>query len=72
MKAHRTKKEKENMSQFEQFVTEGNETADDLAKAGASVGRRTHVMAEARAKTMQQEKRGGVCSIAVMRPTSTA
>ena len=26
---------KENMSQFERFVTEGNEKADELAKAGA-------------------------------------
>ena len=32
VKAHRTKKEKENMSQSERFVTEGNEKADDLAK----------------------------------------
>ena len=30
VRAHRTKKEKENMSQFEKFVTEGNEKADDL------------------------------------------
>ena len=30
--AHRTKKEKEKMSQFEKFVTEGNEKADELAK----------------------------------------
>ena len=35
VKAHRTKKEKEKMTQFEMFVTEGNEKADDLAKAGA-------------------------------------
>ena len=35
VKAHRTKKEQENMSQFEKFVTEGNEKADDLEKAGA-------------------------------------
>ena len=33
VKAHRTKKEKEKMTQFEMF--EGNEEADDLAKAGA-------------------------------------
>ena len=32
---HRTKREKEKMTQFEMFVTEGNEKADDLAKAGA-------------------------------------
>ena len=35
VKAHRTKKEKKEMSHFEKFVTEGNETADELAKAGA-------------------------------------
>ena len=34
VKAHRTKKEKKNMLQFEKFLTEGNEMADDLAKAG--------------------------------------
>ena len=33
VKAHRTKKEKKNMSQFEKFVAEGNEKADELAKA---------------------------------------
>ena len=35
VKAHRTKTEKEKMTQFERFVTEGNEKADELAKAGA-------------------------------------
>ena len=35
VKALRTKKEKENMWQFEKFVAEGNEKAHDLAKAGA-------------------------------------
>ena len=29
VKAHRTKKEKEKMTQFERFVTEGNEKADE-------------------------------------------
>ena len=33
MKAHRTKKEKEKMTKFERFVTEGNEKADELAKS---------------------------------------
>ena len=33
MLAHRTKK-KEKMTQFESFVTEGNEKADELAKVG--------------------------------------
>ena len=64
VKAHRTKKEKKHMSQFERFVTEGNEKADELAKAGAMLDE--GFMAEARAETMQQEReRGGVCSIAV-------
>ena len=35
VKARRTKKEKEKMTHFERFVTEGNEKADELAKAGA-------------------------------------
>ena len=38
LKAHRTKKEKENMSHFEKCVTEGNEKADDRS----NVGRRIH------------------------------
>ena len=32
VKAHRTKKEKEKMTNIERFVTEGNEKADELAK----------------------------------------
>ena len=35
VKAHRTKKEKEKVRQFQRFVTDGNEKADELAKAGA-------------------------------------
>ena len=35
VKAHRTKKDKKEMSHFEKFVIEGNEKADALAKAGA-------------------------------------
>ena len=42
---HREKKE---MSHFEKFVTEGNEKADELAKADEGF------MAETRAKTVQQ------------------
>ena len=52
--AHRTKKENKHMSQFERFVTEGNEKADELAKAGAMLDE--GFMAEARAETMQQER----------------
>ena len=35
VKAHRTKKEKEKKTKIERFVTEGNEKADELEKAGA-------------------------------------
>ena len=45
--------QKEKMSQFEKFVTEGNDEADDLAKTGAMLDE--GFMAEARAKTMQQD-----------------
>ena len=54
VKAHRTKKEKEQMTQYERFVTEGNEKADDLAKAGAMLDE--GFMAEARAEALQQER----------------
>ena len=53
VKARRTKKEKKEMSHFGRFVTEGNEKADELAK-GAILDE--GFMAEARAKTMQQER----------------
>ena len=56
VKAHRTKKEKENMSQFEKFVTEGNEKAHELAEAGAMLDE--GFMAEARAKTMPAKMPG--------------
>ena len=42
------------MTQFEKFVTEGNEKADDLAKAGAMLDE--GFVVEARAKTMQLER----------------
>ena len=54
MKAHRTKKEKERMTNIERFVTEGNEKADELAKAGATLDE--GFRAEARAETMRQER----------------
>ena len=57
VKAHRTKKDKKDMSHFEKLVTEGNEKADELAKAGAMLMLDEWCMAEARAKTMQQERR---------------
>ena len=54
VKAHRTKEEKKEMSLFQKFVTEGNEKADELAKAGAMLDER--FMAEARAETIKQER----------------
>ena len=62
VKADRTKKDKKEMSQFEMFVADGNEKADGLAKAGATLDE--GFMAETRAKTVQQERRS-VCSFAV-------
>ena len=52
VKAHRTKKEKEKMTQFERFVTEGTDKADELAKAGAMLDE--GLMAEVRADTVRQ------------------
>ena len=43
------------MSLFEKFVREGSEKADDLATALATMDE--GFMAEARAKTMQQERK---------------
>ena len=43
------------MSHFENIVTDGNERADELARSGAMLDE--GFMAEARAKTMQQERK---------------
>ena len=51
---HRTRKDKKEMAQFEKFVTDGNEKADELAKAGAICDE--GFMAETRAKAVQQER----------------
>ena len=51
---HRTKKDKKETSHPNKFVTEGNEEADDLAKAGAMLDE--GIIAEARAKPVQQER----------------
>ena len=53
VKAHRTKKDKKDKSQCEEFATDGNEKADELAKAGAIWDE--GFMAEMRAKTVQLE-----------------
>ena len=52
VKAHRTKKENEKMTKFGRFVTEGNEKADELAKAGAMLDE--GFVAEVRADTLKQ------------------
>ena len=54
VKAHRIKKDKKCMSRCEKFVTEGNEKADESAEAGAMLDE--GFMAEARIKTVQQER----------------
>ena len=54
VKAHRTKKENENISKIERFVTGGNEKADELAKEGAMLDE--GFMAEVRAVTVKQER----------------
>ena len=53
VKAHRTKKEKTEMSHCEKFTTEGNEKAAELANAGAMLDE--GFTAEERAKTIQHE-----------------
>ena len=58
------KKDKKEMSNFEKFVTEFNEKADELAKVGATLDE--GLMAEIRAKTFQQERERGACSLAVL------
>ena len=60
VKAHRTKKDKKEMSHFERFVTEGNEKADVLAKNRSNVGRRTKGGSES--KDNAARNRRGVCS----------
>ena len=52
VKAHRTEKDKQEMSHFEKFVTDGNEEADELAKAGAMLDE--GFMAQTRAKTHEK------------------
>ena len=54
VKAHRSKKVKKDMSQFEKFATGGNEKADELAKAGSILDE--GFLAETRARRVQQER----------------
>ena len=53
-KAHRSKKEMQSVSLFENFITEGNEKADELAKEGAMLDGGD--MAQVRVSTVQQER----------------
>ena len=53
-KAHRAKKEKEQMTKIDRFVTAGNVKADELAKAGAMLDE--GLRAEARAETVKQKR----------------
>ena len=56
VKAHRTEKDKKEMTQFERsFVTDGSEKADELAKAGAMLDE--GFTAQTRAKTVQQGRK---------------
>ena len=54
VKTHHAKKEKQNMTKIERFITEGNEKADRLAKARAMLDE--GFTAEARSETMKQER----------------
>ena len=54
---------RKDMSQFEKFVAEGSEKADELAKAGANVGRRIYGGSDG--KDSPARTRRGVCSSAV-------
>ena len=53
LEAHHTKKNKTDMSQFDKFVTDGNEKADELAKEGSLD---EGFMAEMREEAVQQER----------------
>ena len=56
VEAHHAEQDKKEMSHFEKFVTDGNEKADELAKAGAMLD--GGFMAQTRSKTFQQEREG--------------
>ena len=55
VKAHRTEKDKKNVSHFEKFVTEGCEKADELAKEGAMCDQ--GYVAQARAGTFSAREK---------------
>ena len=59
-KTHRSEKDKQHMSLFEKFVTEGNANADEVAKDGAMLD--GGEVAQIRASTVQQ-RREEVCAV---------
>ena len=54
IRAHSSTKEKQDLSLFERFVTEGNQRADQLAKDGAMLD--GGEMAQTRASIVQQRR----------------
>ena len=62
VKAHRTKKEKKEMSHSENFDAEGNEKSDELTKKGAMPD---EVYGGSKSKNSAAGARRGVCSLAV-------
>ena len=63
VRAHRTKKEKNEMSHFENFVTEGNENADELAKQEQSWMKGVWPMQEQRLCSRSERKCLQRCSV---------
>ena len=63
VKAHRSKKEKQEMKVFERFVTEGNERSDELAK-DSNAGRRRN--GSEKGQHRSTEKGGGLSGIALL------
>ena len=66
VKAHRTKKDKKDMSHFERFVTDGNEEA--VGKGRSNVGRRIYGGSEGKDSPATEKKCMQPCS---MRPDFT-
>ena len=63
VEAHRTEKERQQMSLFEKFITEGNEKADEQAKKGARLDGGFMAQQE-QARSSRKEKRcTQLCSV---------
>ena len=63
VKAHRSKKEVEEMKLFERFVTEGSERSDEFAK-DSNAGRRRH--GSEKGQHRSTEKGGGLSGITLL------